>query len=1259
MTKYFITFLLVFSFTSSTYSNNQYIKFRHLTVENGLSQSGVLCILQDKQGFMWIGTRDGLNRYDGYNFVVYNYTNNNSHSIGNSIIQCLLEDSKGRLWVGTYGGGLNLYDRDNDRFIRYQNNPNNKNSISDNFVMSIYEDSTGIIWVGTSGGGLNKFDPVSEKFTAYLINDNLPINSAQNRIQTITEDNKGQLWIGTWGYGLGIFDRNSEKFIPIEHQKKSTIIPGADKIWKIFEDQARNLWIGTDGGGVFVKNHNSNNFIHHQRISDNITSIKSKIIVDIIQDKAGQIWLGTDGAGLFKFNLDNNSFVNYSPSSFDPNSLSNNVVRSIYENKSGLLWVGTLGGISIINPAQLVFQHYKNNYSNASSLSHNNVSSVYIDKQNILWVGTDGGGLNKIDPKTGAFSHYMKNNNRGSISDNVVLDIFEDKSGILWLGTYTGGLNRFDPRTEIFSNFVHDQSVKNSISSNFVRKIWEDKKGVLWIGTMNGGLNKFDKVNNKFRSFTPRGSNSISSPNVLTIKSDSNGILWLGTYGGGLNKFDPKEESFIHFLHNPNNPNSISGNNVFSILIDNNIIWIGTNNGLDKYDTKKNVFKHYYKSDGLPNNVIHGILKEDNGDLWLSTNNGLSNFNPITENFNNFDVNSGLQGNEFSLGAYHKDKNGKMYFGGINGLNTFHPNHIIENTYIPPIVVTDFKKFNESVRVSDDNSTELNKSIFVSDNISLSYKNQNYSFEFASLDFTSPLKNLYAYKLVGLDEEWNFVKNRRFVTYTNLEPGNYTFKVKGSNHVGVWNEEGTSIDIYIAPPFYKTFWFNTLLAILIIGAIYSFYKYRTKLLRIRAKDLQQKIEEKTSSLIQEINQRKRIEDALRDSKEKYRYLVENINDVIFSIIKNGIVTYISPAIETVLGHEPGKLLDKSLKEIFHKEDWEKFEKRFDGFHSDKPITNEYRMLNKSQDIVWMRISEKPSIQNGSVISSQGVITDITERKMLEGQLVQAQKLESIGHLAAGVAHEINTPIQFIGDNTKFISDAFSDISVLQKSHIKLLDRIQNGEEIETIITEIKNNSKDIDTEFVLEEVPRAISETLEGVERVSTIIKAMKNFSHKGNEVKTATDINKIIESTIIVSRNEWKYVADLEKDFQDNLPVVQCLSGQFNQVILNLIINASHSISDEIETGRYDKGKIQIITKVIDGYLNIVIKDTGRGIPEEIKNKVFNPFFTTKDVGKGTGQGLSIAYDIVVNKHNGFIDFSSQLGIGTTFTIKLPIDKN
>lgn len=831
---FILTILIVLSLPSFVYAAETNAKFEHITTDQGLSQSGLNSILQDSQGFMWFGTQDGLNKYDGYDFTVYKYNALDSHSLSDNFITSIYEDKSGIIWIGTDGGGLNKFNRETQEFTRYIHDVDNPHSLSRNRVLSIYQDSFGTLWVGTDGGGLNKFNPETDHFTRYQHQFDDPHSLSNDIILSIYEDQLGTLWIGTGGGGLNKFNRKTSQFFQYKNNPVNPNSLNDDTVLSIHEDQSARLWVGTKNGGLNQFNRDNEQFIHYTHDPANSNSLNHNTVNAIAEDRLGNLWLATTswyatsyGSGLEQFTPEDGRFHHYKNDPFNPQSLNDNLVIYVWVDNSQILWIGTaLSGINKLDLKAPKFIHYTNDVANLNSLSNNHVMSIDEDHLGQIWIGTLEGGLNKLERKTRKFTRYKHNSaNPYSLSSNNIWSIYEDTDGMLWVGTFGSGLDKFDRQTKKVTHYQHNSNDPYSLSDNTVTSIYEDHLGTLWVGTLRGGLNKFEPESKQFIHYTnePNNPNSLSDVSAFLIHEDHSGTLWIGTFSSGLNKFQRETEKFIHYKHDANNPNSLSYDRILSIYeYPSGILWIGTfGGGLDKFDIATETFTHYTEKDGLPNNSVVGILADDEGNLWLSTGKGLSKFNPKTETFRNYDVSDGLQGNEFDgVKAYLKSKTGEMFFGGLNGFNAFYPDQVKDNPYIPPIVITDFKKFNESVK--------LDKSISEIESIKLSYKDSFFGFEFAALDYTNPLKNQYAYKLEGFDKDWIYSGTRRYASYTNLNGGTYIFKVKGSNNDGLWNEEGTSIKILITPPPWKTWWAYTLYIVVLVSAVMGYVQWKTR-----------------------------------------------------------------------------------------------------------------------------------------------------------------------------------------------------------------------------------------------------------------------------------------------------------------------------------------------------------------------------------------------------------------------------------------------
>lgn len=808
-----LTISLIPILPTNVYAAAQTIQFGHITADEGLSQSGILSIFQDSQGFMWFGTQDGLNKYDGYDFTVYKYNESDPNSLSDNFVASIYEDKSGNLWIGTDSGGVNKFNRKTEQFTHYKYDSDNPNSLGANRVLSIYQDKLGTLWIGTDGGGLNQFNPETEDFTRYTYNPEDPHSLGNDSVSSIYEDKLGNFWVGSGGGGLNKLNRETGQFTRYTYNPSNPNSLSNDYVLSIYEDRSDRLWIGTAGGGLNKLNRETGQFTHYQNNPDNPNSLNNNTVNTIAEDRFGNLWLATTswygksyGNGLDKFDPKTEEFTHYTVDPAHPNSLSENLVISIWKDKSELLWIGTaLSGINTLDTKDPKFIHYKNEPANPNSLSGNHVMSIIEDKAGLIWISTAENGIDSLDRQTGTFTHYTHDpNNPNSLSSNNVWSIYEDKNGGFWVGTFGGGLDKLDRETGTFTHYTHNQNNPNSLNDNTVASIHEDRLGNLWIGTFSGGLNKLDRETGIFTHYThdPNNPNSLSDNNVWVIYEDKNGTLWTGGYGiGGLSKFNRETEKFTQYLQDPNNYNSLNYNRIDAIYeYPTGTLWIGTfGGGLDKFDIATETFTHYRVAEGLPNNSVIGILPDDEGNLWLSTGKGLSKFNPETETFRNYDVSDGLQGNEFDgVKANLKSKIGELFFGGLNGFNSFYPEQVKDNPHIPPIVITDFKIFEKPVTLAG--------AIYTNPEIKLSYKDDFFSFQFAALDYTNPAKNQYAYKLEGFDEDWIYSGTRRYASYTNLDGGNYIFRVKGSNNDGVWNEEGAAIHIYITPPPWKTWW---------------------------------------------------------------------------------------------------------------------------------------------------------------------------------------------------------------------------------------------------------------------------------------------------------------------------------------------------------------------------------------------------------------------------------------------------------------------
>jgi len=861
----FIILLLILLTIQNLFS--QILRFQHLSFQDGLSQNTVYSIIQDSKGFLWFGTQDGLNKFDGYKFTVFNRDPVDKNSLTGNHIHCLYEDRNDMIWIGTWSGGLNLYDPMLDKFYHFKYEKGVQQSIQNNRITTIIGDKNSqdnVIWIGTDGGGFSKLWYKNENqhyFEHYQHNPNDENSLSDNNVTSLLQDENGIIWIGTKNGGLNRFNPETNEFKAFTNLGNNSCITN---ISCLYEFSDGNLWIGTNGFGLIKFNPQSETCSDFKNDKKNPKSISDNRIFCInsySENSKDFLLIGTDGHGLNVLDVETNTFTRYKHESDNENSLSHNNVNSIFIEKSGNVWFGTGSSIDIYDRNAYNFRKYKHEPGNPNSLNNEYVWAIYESTDGMLWLATDN-GLNQFDRNNKKFIHWKQDyNNPYSLSYNEVMSIYEDKNGKMWIGTWSGGLNKFDRKRKKFTHFLHNPNNPQSISDNTVRTIYEDPKengNILWFGTHEGGLIKFDIRTETATNYlhNPDSDHSISHNSVLSILRDSQNNLWVGTWGGGFNKFDEENEKFIRYKYDPKNPKSIKNNTISIIFEDSDRnFWLGTHgSGLVKFDKKNETFKYFTTKDGLPNDVIYGILEDDNKHLWISTNKGITRFN-VNPNegvlFKNFDVTDGLQSNEFNNGSFFKRSGGEMLFGGVNGFSSFFPESITKNNYLPPVVFTDFKIFNKSVEVNPDSI--LKKSIAYANEIILNYDQSVFSFEFSALNYTHPEKNQYMYKLIGFDQDWTHTSSdRRFVSYTNLEPGEYEFAVKASNNDGIWNEDNASLKINILPPFWLTWWFRFAVFIILAGLILAGHTRRMN----KVEKLNIKLEAEVSKRTQELESQK-------------------------------------------------------------------------------------------------------------------------------------------------------------------------------------------------------------------------------------------------------------------------------------------------------------------------------------------------------------------------------------------------------------------
>lgn len=1166
-----------FCFQFRTTAQTDRYTFRHLTNEDGLSDATVTGILQDHKGFMWFATINGLNCYNGYEFTVYRNITNDSLSLSNNRVESIYEDSDNILWIST-SNGLNRFNREQDNFKCFYYDKDDPNSLSNNYIREVIEEDNGL-WIATLGGGLNYYNKKNNVFTRYRFsNDKNSINS--DYVVTVFVDSKNRLWCGTMGEGLNLLNRETNDFL---HVKFDNSNPAINVIRCIYQVSENEFLIGTDAGLVrFYPEKVENNYYLYKHSAEDKTSISKGHVRKIFRDNKGNLWVATQ-QGLNVFDEKEDKFIHVIKNENKSYSITSNEIWDITQDNQGTVWFGTFkGGVNILNLDHIHFHNWRHDPINPYSLINSSVLSFEENPDTTLWLGIDHGGLSLFDRHKGTIKTYSSNpNDEHALSSDAVVSLMIDSKEQLWIGTWGGGLNRFLPATE---KFVRLSPNEVYYTNWHVWDLVEDKYGQLWTAS-SSGISKYSANTSEYEHYTHSDTDktTISHDYNWAVFEDHIGNLWVGNTTG-LNKYNRESNNFTYYPYITFNGKEAHSYTVLTIAEDEQKrLWIGTNGkGLNLFFPDTGLFKAYTKKNGLASNEICGILTDDENNLWISNNMGISRiaFNDkdsITEIYN-FDNGSGLQVGQFNPRAAFRSLTGELFFGGNKGFVYFKPDSIKPNRYKPEVFITELLIYNKPAKIDPNGKTgsPLRKHISVTNEITLTHKQSIFSLKFAALSYISPEKNQYAYMLEGLEENWNHVRNKRDATYTNLNPGQYVFKVKASNNDGIWGDKITTLTINILPPWWKTLWFQAIIVLFVASLIFALYLYRVKSFKMQNQLLEKKVEERTNEL-----------------KATNCHLEEKQEEI---------------------------LLQNS------------------EIQSQNTEINKKNMQLESQKAKIEKMNEqlRDNIQK--------LKEAFAAQKKMEQELIQANKMASLGVLSAGIAHEINNPINFVYAGINSLRRDFEDLEVVIEEINKLNPETENIKEKLENIQKLKEENY-FDEAF--EAIPQIIKDIKLGADRTAEIVKGLRSFSRTDTGSKQNLNVNEGIETALLLLKNKYKNHVEIVRNFNDNIPELRCYPSKINQVFLNIISNAIDAIEE--------KGKIWITTKKENDNIVVSIKDSGIGIPEDVKSKLFDPFFTTKDVGKGTGLGLSITYGTIA-EHNGSIEVNSEPGEGAEFIISLPI---
>ncbi len=1156
---------------------------------------------QDRQGFLWIGTYDGLNRYDGSSVKVYRNIPDDANSLPDNSIRSLFVDDDGLLLVGTKNAGLSVYDRATDTFRPFPA----KGRLAEKEVRAIVRDRSGDLWIG-GGSGLTRLESAAGTATPMELPgpDGRP---DPGPVVSVRPGPGGCLYAATPTavYRIAPPTAAIERLLPgsLGAFPRDTPINGATM------DGENTLWVMTEAAGV-------------HRL-DLATGRRDHFLPDhgvwfVFRDSQGTLFLGTNH-GLVRMNADSAApggmrpeFAVHSP--VDPESLSQNDVISVLEDAGGLLWFGTYsGGLSIFNPAYQRFVSYRG----VPGLPGNDVSAVLPEEDGVLWIGTRYHGLTRFDRRDGTVTAFRRHpHDPRSLADDGINCLHRDRKGRLWIGTIDNGLDRYDPLTRTFRHFRNDPADPESIGQNKIWWIAEDETGILWLGTSSGGLVRFDPETGKARTYRhdPANPKSISHNRVRHIAPAGGGILWVGT-NGGLNRFDTATGEATHWKNIPGDPASLSNNRVTPIVIaPSGDLWIGTDAGLNRFDPTKGTFSRVTRADGLANDGIQGILPDAAGHLWLSTFRGISRYTPTTGEIRNYTEHDGLPGLEFWMNAYAAGPGGEMVFGGTGGVTTFFPETIRPNPHLPPVAITSLRLRNSFRTITGD--------IGASGPVVLPHTDNSITVSFAALDFAAPSRNRFSHRLEGLDADFSPPSASNEATYTNLDPGRYVLTVRASNNDGLWNEAGATLAIVVVPPFWGTGWFRLCGVLAAVVLIHQGYRWRVRAMERSREELEQIVRDRTTDLKTEIEERKAIEEALLRSRRSFSAIFQySPMAATISERNSARLLQVNEAFTQLTGIPATRAVGRTSIELgFWSRPGDR-DRLLSLLGDNEPVINLEMTFRHASGRLIVGLCSAVLIDAFDTRCLLVLIADITERKALECELVTARERAETASKAksdflANMSHEIRTPMNAILGMADLLAE--TELTVRQRRYVDIFQR--SGMILLRIINDILDLSK------------------LE---------------AGKLTPVAEPFDLPEALAATcaVFISQAEEKGVA-LICELPEELP--RRVVGdpiRLTQIVTNLLANAcKFTQKGEI---RFSAGLVPPDgrTDAADCLIRLTCRDTGIGIAPEDIGRVCDNFFQAGGNRRGgTGLGLAISKRLC-QVMGGDLEIASVLGTGTTVT--------
>lgn len=1217
MRKLFLVIIAHWVIGSVAFSIRYKYGFEHLSSRDGLMQSAITCIYQDSRGFLWLGSYNGLICFDGYNFREFKEDPKDTGSLSANYVSCIFEDKYERLWIGTMGGGVNIYDPRKESFSRILLSDTLNNKKNPKRITFIKKDSHNRIHIGSWDNGLFYFENEDSLTAIYQTFENYH----QIIFYDLTEDKSGSLWYAT---NHGIISCKSPGEINKHFTPKNSDL-GSNDIRKLIIEDENVIWCGSWGGGLFKFLKSEEKFISYKEKSSK-NPLSNNFIRDLHIDKEKSLWIATNGGGINRLDLSTNTIHYYNNEPGNNGSLSNDIVLSLFEDRSRILWIGTeLGGLNKINLKRSQFNHTKLK----GEKSINSVYSICSDEENddVIWLGTFGGGLVRYNNRTQKHEQFLHNpHDPYSLSNDNVRCLIRDHKGQLWIGTEYG-LNVYNSKSGRFKKYYHDPSDTSSIGYNSIFCLFEDSKNRIWVGTFEGGLNKYKPESDNFIRYKtiPGDTNSINDISIWTIREDNDGILWIGTELGGLNRFDPESELFKNYLSNKGESQR-EINKVLCICITrNNQVWVGSSTSLHHFNRSDERFTPLGEGNNNQLNTVQSILEDKNGNFWCGTTNGLVKFNPKINKFSHFNIADGVQGGMFFVNSCFSMKNGQIIFGGNNGFNIFHPDSVDINNHLPEIAITDFKLFNTQVNINQElgNNVILENSILFTDQIILSPNQNVFSFEYTALDFVSPTRNEYKYMLEGFDKKWNNANTRRFASYTNIKPGNYVFKVMGSNNNGLWNENPARINVIIQHHLWQKPWFIVTVSIIFLIINFFLIQRRIKTVKDQRIKLEQEIEKRTSDL-KVANQRlEERQHMIEKQAEELKVQKENLEDINVQLEER----------QEEIEHQSLKLKIQadSLKEsndlLIQRE---------------KEIRKQAEMLEEQAD--YLEETNRKLLLRQEEIEHQSLKLKIQSDALAESNMLLEQRGRQIRRQADKLEEQAESLKKANAELEKLNATKDRFFSIIAHDLRNPINAILGFSELISANYDAIDDKKKLELNKIIHASTKNVYNLLEN------LLQWSRSQTNRIKFEPVQFDVSGVINENVLLSRANIKKKNIKVGTHFSNDNLIFADKNMVSAVLRNILTNAIKFTPDQ--------GSIEIQTKDEESHLIISVTDTGIGISEDRIQDLFRIDKTHSTYGTsgemGTGLGLIICKEFV-EKHQGKLEVKSTIGKGSTFYFSMP----